>query len=65
MTPEEWKQKWVGKMFKCKSTGEVLVIPSSVNMGDFFEFGDCFIDVGDVEYFRAGGEFEQVEIGDD
>ena len=42
----EFKQEWVGRKFKCKSTGEIFTIPEDVKECDFFQFGEAFIDVG-------------------
>lgn len=57
----EFKCLWVGRKFKCIRTGEELVIPDTITYGSFFEFGNCFIDVGDNYYSRFGGEIEEIK----
>ena len=49
------KNSWVGRVFKCSTTGQVFVIPDDVRAKDFFSFGECFVDVGDGYYARFGG----------
>lgn len=53
-------EDWVGKQFKCTETGEILTIPADVRAKDFYKFGNCFVDVGDGYYSRAGGSFIQI-----
>ena len=50
-------EEWMGRTFKCNDTGETMTIPDDVKPKQFFKFGDCFIDVGDGMYSRAGGDF--------
>jgi len=54
-------EKWVGKQFKCTETGEIFTVPSDVRPGDFYQFGNCFIDVGDGYYSRMGGSIIQIQ----
>ena len=42
----EFKQAWVGRKFKCKSTGEIFTIPEDVKECDFFQIGEGFLDTG-------------------
>lgn len=57
----EFQQAWVGRKFKCKSTGEVFTIPKDVEERDFFSFGNAFVDVGRIgAYYRLSG-CEEVE----
>jgi len=49
--------KWVGRKFRDNATGETLIIPENVRAKQFFAWGESFIDVGDGEYSRAGGDF--------
>ena len=53
----EFKQSWVGRKFKCSSTGEVFTIPDSVKQCDYFAFGEkAFVDVGRLgAYHRLSG----------
>lgn len=56
------KTKWVGRKFKCKKTGEILVLTEqNVHPERFLSFGDCFVDLGDGYYARFGGEFEEIK----
>lgn len=57
----KFKCSWVGRKFKCVQTGEEMVIPDTITYGSFFEFGNCFIDVGDGYCSRWGGEIEEVK----
>lgn len=60
MSDKTIQEKFAGREFRCKKTGETLTIPSNVRTGQFFEFGDCFIDVGDTYYSRWGGDLEEL-----
>lgn len=53
-------EDWAGKQFRCTETGQVLTIPADVRAKAFYQFGNCFIDVGDGYYSRAGGKFVQI-----
>ena len=55
------KYKWVGRKFKCKKTGEILVIPGDVRPKQFFSFGECYVDVGDGFYARFGVDLGELE----
>lgn len=57
----EFKQEWVGRKFKCKSTGEVFIIPKDVEECDFFSFGSAFVDVGRLGAYHRLGGCEEVE----
>lgn len=57
----KFKCLWVGRKFKCVETAEELIIPDTITYGSFFEFGNCFIDVGDGYYSRFGGEIEEIK----
>lgn len=61
MKMNEFQKKWVGKTYRCKVTGEILIIPEDVKPRQFFTFGECFIDVGDGWYSRRGGPIEVIE----
>lgn len=55
-------EQWIGRRFKCKATGEILVLTEeNVRPRAFLEFGECFIDLGDGYYSRGGGIFEEIE----
>lgn len=52
----EFKQLWVGRKFKCSTTGEIFTIPDDVKECDFFSFGEAFVDVGRLgAYCRLSG----------
>lgn len=57
----QWKSSWIGRKFKCKETGETLIISENVNYKDYYVFGRCFIDVGDGCYSRFGGEIKEIK----
>ena len=53
---------WIGRKFRCKSTGQVLELTKeNVLPRAFLSFGESFIDLGDGYYRRAGGSFEEVK----
>jgi len=59
----KFKKQWVGRKFKCVSTGEMFTIPFEVRERDFFKVGDGFVDVGRLDaYCRMAGV---VEVSDD
>lgn len=60
MTNNEWLNKWKGRQFKCILTGEILTIPDDIRPGQFFSFGECFLDIGDGCVYRKGGYFEEI-----
>lgn len=62
---EDFRKFWVGRQFRCCTTGVILTIPDNVRPKEFFQFGDSYIDVGDDYYFRAGGKFEEIEVFED
>lgn len=58
---ELFRKEWVGRKFRCKTTGVVFTIPEDVRECDFFSFGESFIDVGRYGYyFRFGGDIEEI-----
>lgn len=60
----KFKKQWVGRKFKCTSTGEVFTIPFEVMERDFFKVGDGFVDVGRLDaYCRMSSCV--VEVSDD
>lgn len=55
-------EAWIGRKFRCKLTGEVLELTKdNVHPKAFLSFGECFIDLGDGYYSRAGGSFEEIK----
>ena len=46
---------WGGRKFKCGITGEELTMPDIIYRGEFFSFGESFIDIGNEYYCRTGG----------
>lgn len=60
------RESWAGRTFRCNETGKTVTIPEDVYPKQFFEFGNCFIDVGDGHYGRMGGtSMEEVKDGDE
>jgi len=63
LTFKEWRELWEGRVFRCKDTGEIFVIPKGIRETDFFSFGNCFVDVGRVNcYSRFGGNIEELHL---
>ena len=59
----KFKKQWVGRKFKCVSTGEEFTIPFEVRECDFFKVGDGFIDVGRLNcYCRMSGVVEVTDV---
>lgn len=46
---------WGGTKWKCGITDEEFTMPNVVTRGQFFQFGNSFIDVGDEFMCRLGG----------
>lgn len=66
MTERCIKALWSGRVFRCNSTGEEMVIPDTVQERDFYPFGEAFVDVGRLgEYCRMGNCEEVVGGGGD
>ena len=53
---------WGGRKFKCGITGEEITLPSVIHRGQFFAFGQSFVDVGDEFMCRFGGNPVELEI---
>lgn len=60
MTLEEFRKWWVGRTFRCKTTGVKFTIPDDVRPKVFYSFGESYIDVGDGYYSRVGGYVEEI-----
>lgn len=50
-----WKLTWADSKWKCKTTGVEFTLPTEVRKGDFYEFGESFVDIGDEHCSRWGG----------
>ena len=50
-----WMLVWADSKWKCGITQTEFKIPSDVCRGDFFRFGESFVDIGDYYYSRCGG----------
>ncbi len=50
-----WKLTWADSKWKCNTTGEEFTFPTEVRKGDFYEFGKCWVDIGDGGYHRWSG----------
>lgn len=50
-------RQWGGRTYKCQITGETYTFPDdgSLYYGQFVQFGESYLDLGDGVYFRAGG----------
>lgn len=60
---EEWRQSLIGNKYRCNNSGEILIIPDTVQERDCFYWGDhCMLDVGRMNFYsRSGGNFSLVE----
>lgn len=58
---QEFRNKWVGRTFKCTVTGEIFTVPESAYYRDYYTFGQASLDLGDGYYARYGGGI--VEVG--
>lgn len=53
------REDWIGRSFKCLTTGEEVTITKELaNPGEFIIVGDGFIDLGDSYYCRWSGVVE-------
>lgn len=65
VTLAEFKKMWIGRTFRCLSTGHTITLTEDiVRPKAFIAFGDSYIDLGDGYYSRAGGNFEEVKDED-
>lgn len=60
---QEFRDKWVGRTFKCTVTGEIFTVPASANYRDYYTFGEAMLDLGDGYYARWGGSIVEVTKG--
>lgn len=52
----KFKCQWAGRKFQCTETGEVFIIPDTVEETDFYPVGKGYIDVGRLgSYNRWSG----------
>ena len=58
---QEFRDKWVGRTFKCTVTNEIFTVPASAYYRDYYTFGEASLDLGDGYYARWGGNI--VEVG--
>jgi hypothetical protein len=56
-----WKLTWADSKWKCNTTGNEFKMPSEVRMGDYYEFGQSAVDVGDFWCSRFLGSPVLVE----
>lgn len=50
-----WLLSFADSKWKCGITHTVFYMPSEIYHGDFFSFGESFVDVGNPYYSRSGG----------
>ena len=52
----EFKCQWIGRKFRCMTTGEELTIPEDVYETAFYKIGEGFVDTGRLNaYSRFSG----------
>ena len=56
-----WKLTWADSKWKCNTTGVEFTLPTEVRTGDFYEFGKCWVDIGDNYYIRWNGSHTLLE----
>ena len=47
----EFRCQWVGRKFRCNTTGMVFEIPKDVKERDFLSFGEAYLDVGRLNLY--------------
>ena len=59
---EQFKKQWSGRVFMCPKTGEQFVIPTDVRECDYFNIGECFLDVGRLNaYNRSSPQLVEIK----
>lgn len=59
---EQFKKQWSGRVFMCPKTGEQFVIPTDVRECDYFNIGECFLDVGRLNaYNRCSPQLVEIK----
>jgi hypothetical protein len=57
----EFKCQWVGRTYRCTSTGKTFTIPYEVQERDFFKVGEGFVDVGRLNCYSRFSGVEEVK----
>lgn len=57
----KFRCQWVGRQFRCHSTGEILVIPSDVYPKDYLTFGNAGVDLGILDGYYRMNNCEEIE----
>ena len=58
----KFKNQWVGKKYRCSSTGVEFTIPFDVNERDYYQIGEAALDVGRLDgYYRVIGNLEEIK----
>lgn len=47
----KFRSQWIGRVFKCKTTGETFTIPENVKERDCYWFGEAMVDVGRLDAY--------------
>lgn len=47
----KFRSQWIGRIFQCKTTGEVFTIPEDVKERDCYYFGQAMVDVGRLDAY--------------
>jgi len=56
----KFKCEWVGKRFRCQSTGEIFEIPETVRERDFYSWGEAYVDVGRLNCYSRFSNCEEI-----
>lgn len=57
----KFKAQWVGRKFRCLTTGEEFVIPDTVQETSFYSFGKAFVDVGRLDCYSRFSNCEEIK----
>lgn len=59
-----FRKQWAGKKYRCNTTGIVLTIPNEVGEGEFFGFGQAFVDVGRLNSYSRFSNCTEISEGE-
>ena len=57
----KFRCQWVGRKFRCLTTGEELVIPDKVYPRDYLSFGEAGVDVGVLDGYYRMNNCEEIK----
>lgn len=60
----KFKSQWVGKKYRCLTTGEVFTIPETIRETDFFSWGCAFVDIGRLNCYSRFSNCEEIKTNE-